>query len=119
MQARRRRTVFAASLGLALLAASARAGEIRGRLLVADRPAAGVTLTAVPFEEPEAEARRTARKGEAPRPLASATTRPDGTFALVVPAAPAGAFRVRAEGGGRSEERRVGKECRSRWSPYH
>ena len=22
-------------------------------------------------------------------------------------------------GGGRSEERRVGKECRSRWSPYH
>ena len=23
------------------------------------------------------------------------------------------------EGGFRSEERRVGKECRSRWSPYH
>ena len=22
-------------------------------------------------------------------------------------------------GKGRSEERRVGKECRSRWSPYH
>ena len=22
-------------------------------------------------------------------------------------------------GGVRSEERRVGKECRSRWSPYH
>ena len=22
-------------------------------------------------------------------------------------------------GGQRSEERRVGKECRSRWSPYH
>ena len=22
-------------------------------------------------------------------------------------------------GCGRSEERRVGKECRSRWSPYH
>ena len=33
---------------------------------------------------------------------------------------------LRGEGGGgivqavmRSEERRVGKECRSRWSPYH
>src|SRR5256885_10792887 len=26
---------------------------------------------------------------------------------------------VRDEGRGRSEERRVGKECRSRWSPYH
>jgi hypothetical protein len=25
----------------------------------------------------------------------------------------------RAEGALRSEERRVGKECRSRWSPYH
>ena len=24
-----------------------------------------------------------------------------------------------SEGWGRSEERRVGKECRSRWSPYH
>ena len=24
-----------------------------------------------------------------------------------------------ASGGSRSEERRVGKECRSRWSPYH
>src|SRR5262249_59200507 len=36
-----------------------------------------------------------------------------------------GDFRSRADGGalrrhaGRSEERRVGKECRSRWSPYH
>ena len=26
---------------------------------------------------------------------------------------------VPAYDGGRSEERRVGKECRSRWSPYH
>ena len=26
---------------------------------------------------------------------------------------------VRGPRGGRSEERRVGKECRSRWSPYH
>src|SRR3712207_9083139 len=27
--------------------------------------------------------------------------------------------RAKATGGHRSEERRVGKECRSRWSPYH
>ena len=26
---------------------------------------------------------------------------------------------VRSPEGERSEERRVGKECRSRWSPYH
>ena len=28
-------------------------------------------------------------------------------------------FRTAAEAIRRSEERRVGKECRSRWSPYH
>ena len=28
-------------------------------------------------------------------------------------------YRVNASGRSRSEERRVGKECRSRWSPYH
>src|SRR3989475_10903399 len=26
---------------------------------------------------------------------------------------------LQVDGVGRSEERRVGKECRSRWSPYH
>src|SRR5256884_5874103 len=26
---------------------------------------------------------------------------------------------IRTQASGRSEERRVGKECRSRWSPYH
>ena len=29
------------------------------------------------------------------------------------------AFHVSPYVGWRSEERRVGKECRSRWSPYH
>ena len=28
-------------------------------------------------------------------------------------------FRVNVSNDNRSEERRVGKECRSRWSPYH
>src|SRR3712207_9538824 len=27
--------------------------------------------------------------------------------------------KLKVSGGFRSEERRVGKECRSRWSPYH
>ena len=30
-----------------------------------------------------------------------------------------GALHSGPQAGGRSEERRVGKECRSRWSPYH
>src|SRR2546422_3065344 len=32
---------------------------------------------------------------------------------------PARATEARGAGRDRSEERRVGKECRSRWSPYH
>src|SRR3712207_8662335 len=31
----------------------------------------------------------------------------------------AGALKAGVDEVGRSEERRVGKECRSRWSPYH
>src|SRR3712207_9490485 len=34
-------------------------------------------------------------------------------------AADPAAFAVADDVGARSEERRVGKECRSRWSPYH
>ena len=30
-----------------------------------------------------------------------------------------GSYGSVAAAAGRSEERRVGKECRSRWSPYH
>jgi len=34
-------------------------------------------------------------------------------------AAPVPTLKREAVVSGRSEERRVGKECRSRWSPYH
>src|SRR3712207_713747 len=41
-------------------------------------------------------------------------------MAVVGPWAGYGAYRLnRRLGGGRSEERRVGKECRSRWAPDH
>ena len=37
-----------------------------------------------------------------------------------LPPLPEGCFALQpVEQAGRSEERRVGKECRSRWSPYH
>ena len=67
--------------------------------------------------------------GDAARP---ATRRSDGTFLfqsgivdfspnrVVVPGSEARAFPPKqAQPVRRSEERRVGKECRSRWSPYH
>src|SRR5256885_15098191 len=38
---------------------------------------------------------------------------------LVTPEDDPASTPVRHDGGLRSEERRVGKECRSRWSPYH
>jgi len=56
-----RRLVLLVPLVFALPAA---AGEIRGRLLVSngnDRPAAGVTVSAVPWETPGEEARREAK----------------------------------------------------------
>ncbi|HSB37012.1 MAG TPA: carboxypeptidase-like regulatory domain-containing protein, partial [Thermoanaerobaculia bacterium] len=78
----------------------ARAGEIRGRVVMGERPAAGVTVAAVPYETPYEEARRQARGGDDPAPSASAVSGPDGTFALPVPAEPSRRFRVRFGGGG-------------------
>lgn len=87
------------------LSLPAAAGEIRGRLLVSDRgdrPAAGVGVSAVAWESPGDEARREAKGGAAPKPLATATTGADGSFALAVPAEPGKEklFRIRAEGAG-------------------
>ena len=42
-----------------------------------------------------------------------------GVEVAVVVVEAIGVVVVVAGRGGRSEERRVGKECRSRWSPYH
>ena len=89
-----------------VLSAPAGAGEIRGRILVSDRadkPAPGVTISAVPWETPGEEARREMKAAEPPKPVASATTGLDGSFVLAVPPAEPGKerlFRVRAEGAG-------------------
>src|SRR2546430_15737467 len=59
--------------------------------------------------------RRTARKY--PRRASSSANQLQNGFLV----SGAGEERSRSEvsAGNRSEERRVGKECRSRWSPYH
>jgi protocatechuate 3,4-dioxygenase beta subunit len=90
-----------AFLLLGSAALSSEAGELRGRLLVSDRPAGGVTVAAVPYETPFDEALREARRLPAPAPIASVRSGADGVFVLSVagPAASRG-FRLRMEGAG-------------------
>ena len=47
------------------------------------------------------------------------TNQSDGTGENLVKKIDASELTFMTEDGNRSEERRVGKECRSRWSPYH
>src|SRR5574341_1568853 len=68
--------------------------------------AVGVTVTATLKEPPG---------GIVMAPLAVQVRVLDAIAQLIVPAVPPALVAV----AGRSEERRVGKECRSRWSPYH
>ena len=41
------------------------------------------------------------------------------TYYAKIQDVPDSEYKVEILEDGRSEERRVGKECRSRWSPYH
>ena len=95
-------TVALAALAATAVAARTVAGEIRGRaLLGTNRPAAGVAVSVLPFEDGLAAARREARGEALPKPLATATTRGDGAFTVALPAsAPAGAVVRLAFGGG-------------------
>jgi protocatechuate 3,4-dioxygenase beta subunit len=89
---------------VAILAASAVSpalcGEIRGRLILDQKPAAGVSVLAIPYEEPFDAARRQAKGGEEPRAVTSTVTGPDGSFVLTIAAEPPKSVVVRAAGGG-------------------
>ena len=65
------------------------------------------------FRSPHSTLRLTSQR----RFQMSFTRRQALTAAAALPAATLAPSLLRADG--RSEERRVGKECRSRWSPYH
>ncbi len=85
---------------LALASTPAAAGEIRGRFSLGEKPAAGVIVSAVPYETPYDAARRVARGGEEPKAIAAVATGPDGSFVLAISPEPARSFVLRAEGGG-------------------
>ena len=98
---RRFTLVFVAAVLLGVVR-PAGAGEFRGRLLIGERPAAGVTVSAVPYEAPFEQARREARRLPGPLPIASASTGKDGSFVLAIASEPGTEKPVtlRIEGGG-------------------
>ena len=63
-----------------LAARHAGAGDLRGRVRAENKPLVGATVSAVALESPLEAARREARRQELPKPLATATTKADGTF---------------------------------------
>ncbi len=85
---------------VATVSSPARAGEIRGRLVLDQKPAGGVSVFAVLYEPPLDAARRQAKGGEEPKAVTSTVTGPDGSFALTIAAEPPKSVVVRATGGG-------------------
>src|SRR2546430_3090355 len=87
---------------------------------IRDLTVTGVQTCALPIYRPLAAAAPPARGDRTRRelpPLAGGAAAASGRSARPNGVAAQRAAEARAEA--RSEERRVGKECRSRWSPYH
>ena len=96
-----RRLAFALAVLIPSLASlPARAGEIRGRLLTGGKPAAGVSVSAVPYEAPFDAARREAKGGEEPKAVSTAVSGADGGFVLALPPEPRRNVVIRAAGSG-------------------
>src|SRR2546430_13454657 len=86
---------------------------------IRDLTVTGVQTCALPISAARpgrggAVGRRAPAAGRGDRPAAGEVPRRAGALLPRRQDAPGG-----GAGAGRSEERRVGKECRSRWSPYH
>jgi protocatechuate 3,4-dioxygenase beta subunit len=95
--------LFFAAVPLLFAASVARSGEIRGRLLVGDKPAVGAVVSAVPYEAPFEKAKREAKQGSDPAVLAKGVAGPDGAFTLSIPPAEPGKerlFQILVEGAG-------------------
>jgi large repetitive protein len=80
-----KRLVFAWAIASAAGLSAAPAAQVRGRITIADKAVAGVTVSAAPYETPFEEERREARGAPEPPAVATATSAADGTFALALP----------------------------------
>jgi hypothetical protein len=58
------------------------AGELTGRLTLNEKPAAGITVSAAPYETSFDEARREARRGPRPEAIARSVTNAKGEWRL-------------------------------------
>src|SRR2546423_11230510 len=85
---------------------------------IRDKLVTGVQTCALPIWQQRGSARRLARCTAA-HFLAAAARYADGVDVACVAALLDPLALLAVGAADRSEERRVGKECRSRWSPYH
>src|SRR5256885_12955414 len=87
---------------------------------IRDYRVTGVQPCALPICNPQSASHIYANYGD--YPIIGTATDEDGTYpltdALIIHVNPVNSPPI-AQNLTRSEERRVGKECRSRWSPYH
>src|SRR5256885_3175169 len=86
---------------------------------IRDYKVTGVQTCALPISQARLGVRQLRRRTSAAltRTIIGATTVLPGLIGRSIPTTTCSCAALSAVG--RSEERRVGKECRSRWSPYH
>src|SRR5256885_7229363 len=85
---------------------------------IRDYKVTGVQTCALPIFQPSVSGNfksSVIASGESSR----ASTRPVAASRAITPLKPLSCASSSRTSANRSEERRVGKECRSRWSPYH
>src|SRR3712207_9338210 len=103
------------------LCRSRRPGPARGTWAWGRLPSARLTHPLAPLLSEDTRARLAV--GPAPRGGSGDTVGNTGYLADTFVQTGGATFRIAVDvgdwDGSRSEERRVGKECRSRWSPYH
>src|SRR2546427_8919015 len=87
---------------------------------IRDLTVTGVQTCALPISGRSGlEALKEIKEARPKLPVLVLSMHPEDQFAVRVLKSGASGYMTKESAPERSEERRVGKECRSRWSPYH